>query len=60
MKYTIKQDECTACGTCVEVCKFNGITIVSTSGYASFVINDNCKGCGECARECLNESIYKD
>ena len=59
MKYEIDQKSCISCGACVEACKHNGITIVSTQGYASFLINDNCIGCGECYRECLNEAIYK-
>ena len=41
---------CTACGTCVEACRFGAIDI-GERGVA-FVDRDRCRGCGICARCC--------
>jgi Pyruvate/2-oxoacid:ferredoxin oxidoreductase delta subunit/predicted transcriptional regulator len=50
---TINEDECVACGTCLERCKFGAITI---NEFAE--INEKrCVGCGLCAFKCPNEAI---
>ncbi len=46
-------DECTGCGTCLEYCQYNAITI--ENGIA--VQNDFCRQCGRCATECPTNAI---
>lgn len=46
-------DDCRGCGTCVEYCRFDAITI--ENGKA--VHSDMCRGCGRCERYCPNGAI---
>ncbi|MFX1379774.1 MAG: 4Fe-4S binding protein [Promethearchaeota archaeon] len=46
-------ENCLACGTCVERCKFGAITI---NKYAD-VDSEQCVGCGLCAVTCSNNAI---
>ncbi len=46
-------EKCTGCGTCVEQCFVQTITI--RDGRAT--IGDECKGCGRCADRCPNNAI---
>ncbi|MHA1251027.1 MAG: 4Fe-4S dicluster domain-containing protein, partial [Candidatus Helarchaeota archaeon] len=49
-----KVEDCTACGTCIEKCNFNAITIESNIA----VVNDEkCMGCGVCVVNCPNNAI---
>lgn len=49
MAFKIKDDECLACGACVEACPVGAI--VEKDG--KFVINaDECLSCGACADVC--------
>jgi ferredoxin len=50
---TINKDECTACETCVDRCKFEAITV---NDYAN-VNPDKCIGCGLCAVTCPSDAI---
>lgn len=45
------EDGCTACGACVEACRFDAIHMNTKTGVA-FVDRDACAGCGLCARQC--------
>jgi len=46
-------DECTGCGTCLEYCVFDAISIVQ--GKA--VHDDTCRGCGRCATRCPEKAV---
>jgi len=49
----IDEESCVACGTCIERCKFNAITV---DDFAQ-VNQDRCVGCGLCAVTCPQEAI---
>ncbi len=46
-------DNCTGCGTCLETCAFNAISIID--GRA--VHNSQCRGCGRCERFCPSNAV---
>ena len=50
----INQEECTQCGKCFDVCRFDAIDV--TDGI--HIVDDlSCEGCGYCARVCPVEAI---
>lgn len=49
----VDPDVCQGCGTCVETCIFDAISIID--GLA--VHNDACRGCGRCERYCPEGAI---
>ncbi len=50
----INQDECTQCGICKDVCRFNAVPIINQQ----YTINSlNCEGCDYCAIVCPVEAI---
>jgi ferredoxin len=50
---TVNPDNCAACGTCVDRCKFNAISIAE---FAK-INEERCMGCGLCAVTCPNDAI---
>ena len=50
---TVDEDVCIACGTCVDRCKFDAITVEE---YAIISI-EQCVGCGLCAVTCPEDAI---
>lgn len=47
-------DDCTMCGTCVDVCPVEAIK----EGETKYVIDsDECTDCGACSAECPVEAI---
>ena len=50
----INQEECTQCGKCFDVCRFDAIDV--TDGI-HIVDELSCEGCGYCARVCPVEAI---
>ena len=50
---TVDEDMCVACGTCVDRCMFDAITI---EDYAIISV-EQCVGCGLCAVKCPEEAI---
>jgi ferredoxin len=50
---TINAENCAACGTCTDRCKFGAITVEETA----LVSEDRCMGCGLCAVTCPNDAI---
>jgi len=46
-------DSCTGCGTCLDTCAFNAISIID--GKA--VHNQQCRGCGRCERFCPENAV---
>jgi ferredoxin len=50
----IKQDECTQCGKCAEVCRFDAIPVID----GKYMVDPlSCEGCGYCARICPVDAI---
>ncbi|MBT3242184.1 MAG: 4Fe-4S binding protein [Bacteroidetes bacterium] len=53
----IIQNNCTSCGKCLEVCRFNAISII----HDQYIVNPlSCEGCGYCARVCPTETIVNE
>ncbi|NCD33553.1 MAG: (4Fe-4S)-binding protein [Spartobacteria bacterium] len=50
----IRQDDCTQCGTCVEVCRFNAIDCIDGKYTVSPF---GCEGCGVCVAMCPAKAI---
>ncbi len=46
-------DDCTACGSCIDYCLYNAITIENSKA----VQNDMCVQCGRCATNCPSQAI---
>jgi ferredoxin len=64
IEYRIIADECTICGDCKEVCKFNAIIGEKQkpwrSGYLPFEIRQmRCTKCGECIKVCHTGAIRR-
>lgn len=53
MAVKIDKDKCTACGSCVDVCPVDAITIENIA----VVDEDTCIDCGTCVGECPVEAI---
>jgi len=52
----IREERCSGCGACVEVCAYNAIELDEVKGIA--VVNEAlCKGCGACAATCRAAAI---
>ncbi len=53
---SIREDRCSGCGACVEVCAYNAIELDPEKGIA--VLNEAlCKGCGACAATCRASAV---
>ncbi len=53
---SIREDRCSGCGACVEVCAFNALELDPEKKIA--VVNEAlCKGCGACAATCRASAI---
>ncbi|MBD3228442.1 MAG: hypothetical protein GF329_09660 [Candidatus Lokiarchaeota archaeon] len=50
---SVDENECVACGTCVDRCKFGAVIVEE---YA-IIDESRCMGCGLCAVKCPNEAI---
>ncbi|MEE9376755.1 MAG: 4Fe-4S binding protein [Candidatus Lokiarchaeia archaeon] len=50
---SVNEDDCIACGTCIERCKFGAIIVDDIA----HVNPDKCIGCGLCAVTCSNNAI---
>jgi len=50
----IDAEECTGCGTCIERCQMDALTLVDD---ISVVDRDRCIGCGICVPTCPSEAI---
>jgi MinD superfamily P-loop ATPase len=50
----IRQEDCTCCGTCYDLCRFGAIKVEpGTAGEPRFTIDPfACEGCGVCVRGC--------
>lgn len=54
--YEVDVEKCTACGTCIDTCPSEAISMVD--GHA-FIDVDECIECGSCASECPEEAIIE-
>ena len=54
MAYLIN-DECIACGTCIDECPVSAIS----EGDIYKIDPDTCSDCGSCADACPTEAIHK-
>ena len=50
----IHPDECTQCGKCAEVCRFDAISVINGMHTVDPL---SCEGCGYCARICPTDTI---
>ena len=53
MKPIVHEEECTACGDCVEVCPVEAIEVVDEMAQ----VDDNCTLCGLCVDACAYDAI---
>lgn len=53
-KARIVEDECTSCGVCLDVCRFDA---VEETGRAYRIDETACEGCGVCARRCPTGAV---
>jgi ferredoxin len=56
MPAKVKKEECTGCGTCVEECPVEAITIDEGEGCA-VVDEEECVDCGACEEACPIHAI---
>lgn len=54
---TIDQTNCTSCGLCQDVCRFNAILVHNDQYIISPL---DCEGCGYCSRVCPTETIINN
>ena len=53
-----EQDKCIGCGTCVDVCEFDAISLTQKLNVTVAQVNEAlCKGCGTCATYCPTNAI---
>jgi electron transport complex protein RnfB len=50
----IDEDQCTGCGTCVDVCPMDAIH----ANDISFINRERCIGCGVCVSKCPSQAIH--
>jgi MinD superfamily P-loop ATPase len=54
----IHERECTGCGACLELCRFDAIERGPAAGGATFAVDPAaCEGCGVCVRYCPANAI---
>jgi len=54
----VDSDKCQGCGTCVDLCRFDAVSLVQKDGLPSAIIDPlACEGCGVCARFCPEQAI---
>lgn len=56
MPALVNADECSGCGTCVDECPSEAITLDEEKGVA-VVDQDECVECGACEEACPNQAI---
>ena len=56
MPAIVNADECSGCGSCVDECPSEAITLDEEKGIA-VIDNDECVECGACEEACPNQAI---
>ncbi|MCL4459341.1 MAG: 4Fe-4S binding protein [Chloroflexi bacterium] len=51
----IDEDKCTGCGTCVEACPTQAVSLIN--GHAVIVRPEDCDYCTECETVCPTQAI---
>jgi ferredoxin len=55
MPATVKEEECVSCGTCVENCPEEAITMGDND--MPIIDKEKCTECGTCVENCPSEAI---
>lgn len=56
VKARVVSDQCSGCGTCVDLCQFGAIT-TDQGGKQALINSLACEGCGVCAHFCPEQAI---
>ncbi|MFH2124242.1 MAG: 4Fe-4S binding protein [Pseudomonadota bacterium] len=59
VKARVLSDQCSGCGTCVDLCQFEAITM-DPVGPTALMNPLSCEGCGVCAHFCPEQAIVLD
>ncbi|MHA2288374.1 MAG: ATP-binding protein [Promethearchaeota archaeon] len=51
----VERENCTGCGTCIDRCQMNALTLIDD---ISTVNHDSCIGCGACVPTCPSDAIH--
>lgn len=54
--FKVDESKCDGCGTCVEVCPLEAISLVNEKAS---IDKETCTECSICAQECTNGAIYE-
>ena len=56
----VNEDLCSGCGTCVSVCSYNAIDLVTKDGKTTAKVNEAlCMGCGACTASCPSGAMQQ-
>jgi len=58
MTVTVNEEECTGCGTCVDECPAEAISLNDKD--IAVIDQDECTECGTCVEACPAEAITMD
>ncbi len=53
VKAAVTPEKCTGCGTCLEICRYDAITLDDKAAVDDF----SCEGCGVCSHFCPEDAI---
>jgi len=53
----VKEEDCTGCETCVDVCPVDAISMVNGVAH---IDQDECTDCGTCIEECPSDAIVEE
>ncbi len=53
MAVAVDKGKCTGCGTCIDICPLEAITLVDNLA----LISEECADCGSCIDECPDKAI---
>jgi Fe-S-cluster-containing hydrogenase component 2 len=57
MAAIVDKEKCTGCGSCVEICPIEAISVVDD---IAVIDAESCIDCGTCIDECPNEAIQAE
>ena len=54
----VDEETCTLCGTCVEVCPVEALSMNGKEGGEPLTVNEDlCIGCGQCVYQCPEDAM---